>query len=85
MFYITGRPVKPPSGREIASSQIVHKAWNAPEACADCGNDAYIRMSGSGGAAELLCARCYAERVRSGKAVRAAEQAARPAPGARPQ
>ena len=30
----------------------------APGRCADCGNDAYIRLESD----EMLCAHCYAER-----------------------
>lgn len=41
----------------------------APGACADCGNDAYIRLSGENGSAEMLCAHCFVDRARLGKLV----------------
>jgi ribosomal protein L37AE/L43A len=39
---------------------------SAPGSCADCGNDAYIRLAATNGAPEMVCAHCFAERVRSG-------------------
>ncbi|MDE3194660.1 MAG: hypothetical protein KGN00_13380 [Chloroflexota bacterium] len=41
----------------------------APGTCADCGNDAYIRLSGENGSREMLCAHCFVERARLGKLV----------------
>ncbi len=41
----------------------------APGTCADCGNDAYIRLSGENGSAEMLCAHCFSDRARLGKLV----------------
>lgn len=39
---------------------------NAPGTCVDCGSDAYIRMSGRNGDQVMVCAHCFADRVRSG-------------------
>lgn len=38
----------------------------APGTCTDCGNDAYIRMAGHNGDNVMVCAHCFATRVRSG-------------------
>lgn len=43
------------------------KSSHTPGTCADCGNDAYIRLSGDNGSAEMLCAHCFVDRVRAGK------------------
>ncbi len=37
--------------------------------CADCGDDAYIRLSSDDGAPTMLCAHCFVERARVGKLV----------------
>lgn len=39
----------------------------APGACADCGNDAYIRLAGTNGETVMVCAHCFADRARAGK------------------
>lgn len=39
---------------------------SAPGACADCGNDAYIRLAGANGQPLMVCAHCFADRVRTG-------------------
>jgi hypothetical protein len=56
----------------------VEKTWNAPATCVDCGNDAYIRMAQGppkdDGTAEMLCAHCYAGRLRKGKIAREAPE-----------
>jgi hypothetical protein len=39
---------------------------SAPGNCADCGNDAYIRLAAGNGSPEMVCAHCFADRVRSG-------------------
>lgn len=44
---------------------------SAPGTCADCGDDAYIRLAASNGQQEMVCAHCFADRVRSGKVTRA--------------
>jgi hypothetical protein len=41
-------------------------AWKAPGTCADCGNDAFIRLGIRNGAEDMVCAHCYAERMRKG-------------------
>ncbi|OGN84646.1 MAG: hypothetical protein A3G84_05290 [Chloroflexi bacterium RIFCSPLOWO2_12_FULL_71_12] len=48
---------------------------NAPGSCADCGNDAYIRLAGENGDSRMVCAHCFADRVRSG-AVKSDEKSA---------
>ena len=83
MFYIGGDAVKSQSGRELASSQTMRNPSNSLATCADCGNDAYIRMDENG--SEMLCAHCYAERIRSEKAPRRPERPLAPVPGARTQ
>jgi hypothetical protein len=40
---------------------------SAPGACADCGNDAYIRLAGPSGESLMVCAHCFADRARAGK------------------
>lgn len=37
---------------------------SAPGACADCGNDAYIRMAGENGETVMVCAHCFADHPR---------------------
>jgi hypothetical protein len=39
---------------------------SAPGACADCGNDAYIRLAGTNGESVMVCAHCFADRARAG-------------------
>lgn len=39
----------------------------APGTCSDCGNDAYIRLAGANGSAEMVCAHCFVDRARAGK------------------
>ena len=39
-----------------------------PEKCIDCGQDAYIRLAGTD---DYVCAHCFADRGRSGRADRA--------------
>lgn len=43
----------------------------APGTCADCGDDAYIRLASGNGSPEMVCAHCFADRVRAGKVKRA--------------
>jgi ribosomal protein L37AE/L43A len=40
---------------------------SAPGACADCGNDAYIRLAGTNGETVMVCAHCFDDRARAGK------------------
>ena len=40
-----------------------------PGVCSDCGTDAYIRLTGENGSAEMLCAHCFVDRARVGKLV----------------
>jgi hypothetical protein len=39
---------------------------SAPGACADCGNDAYIRLGGTNGETLMVCSHCFADRARAG-------------------
>ncbi|MGH2378497.1 MAG: hypothetical protein ACRDGT_08460 [Candidatus Limnocylindria bacterium] len=39
---------------------------SAPGSCADCGNDAYIRLAGTNGETVMVCAHCFADRARAG-------------------
>lgn len=58
-----------------------------PGPCADCGNDAYIQLRPrNGDEPDLVCAHCYAERIRAGKvpAPRASAPPAAPARGSTP-
>ncbi|MDE3103037.1 MAG: hypothetical protein KGJ98_12470 [Chloroflexota bacterium] len=52
---------------------------NAPGTCADCGDDAYIRLSGDNGSPEMLCAHCFIDRARLGKLVPVTRSGARDA------
>jgi len=47
----------------------MRNALNEPARCADCGSDAYIRMDVGRAPPEVLCAHCYADRLRVGKKV----------------
>lgn len=38
----------------------------SPGACADCGNDAYIRLAETNGETVMVCAHCFADRARAG-------------------
>jgi hypothetical protein len=52
-----------------ATVDIDHKG---PAQCTDCGQDAYIRLAGSGGATEaFVCAHCFADRARSARGAKA--------------
>jgi hypothetical protein len=58
----------------------------APGTCVDCGNDAYIRLAGHNGDQVMVCAHCFASRVRSSGmkgGLKAAKSEARPQPDAR--
>ena len=86
MFYTDRCPVKGCRGRELASPLGVEKSWGAaPGICADCGSDAYIRMDGDKPSPEMLCAHCYAERIRHEKALPRVEQPSHRASGISPQ
>jgi len=50
----------------LPSSSMAQRS--APGTCADCGDDAYIRLAAGDGSREMVCAHCFADRVRSGKA-----------------
>lgn len=63
------------------------KTWKAPGTCADCGNDAYIRLGATDRGEEMVCAHCYADRIRKGGATTREPSKATPprTTGARPQ
>jgi len=42
-----------------------------PEKCIDCGQDAYIRLAGT---ENYVCAHCFADRGRAGRAARTASE-----------
>ena len=42
---------------------------NAPGTCADCGNEAYIQLTGEG--ETMICAHCFADRGRAKDAIAA--------------
>jgi hypothetical protein len=74
MFYQEGHAVKDRNGREIALRIRAHveessERSKVPGVCSDCGNDAYIRLTGENGAAEMVCAHCFVDRARVGKLV----------------
>lgn len=43
---------------------------SAPGTCTDCGGDAYIRLAAGNGSPEMVCAHCFADRVREGSVKR---------------
>jgi hypothetical protein len=61
--------------------------WKAPGSCVDCGNDAYIRLGAHNGTDDMLCAHCYAERIRKGLIPKSPESVRTPSrvSGVRPQ
>lgn len=48
--------------RDMEKGAKVNVRRMAPGTCADCGNDAYIQLAGG---EVLVCAHCFAERVKS--------------------
>ena len=38
-----------------------------PAACIDCGQDAYIRLTGTAESENYVCAHCFADRGRAGR------------------
>ena len=51
-----------------------------PAACIDCGQDAYIRLTGTAESENYVCAHCFADRGRAGHAATEAARASQSPP-----